>query len=356
MGLPGLEAATTEALWLGYYDGTSHHLNGYLDDVSIYDRALSDAEITSLSNNQAGRYEYHHINALGSNIVLTDDAKNVLVRYEYDVFGAVRSETGTSDNVRKFTDKEWESDVKLYYFAARYYAPYIGRFVSRDPAGDGVNWYIYTENNPLKYIDPSGMILLTPTVASGIGYFERTSVYYSNGGFYVGAGGAWHHISLERATSVLADFTPIIGDAKGFLEGIIGRDLLTGDSYSPIDRFLGLVFLSEVRGAKRGLDALGAAINAAGGLSKIGRKGKGRGVREVVGGESDARDLFDLLRGDNPIEDALDRNGVKTGIKAKSKDVPGRYVTFRRISDSGELTVDVHGIERGLKKIKFVKE
>ena len=66
-----------------------------------------------------GRYEYHHLNALGSNIVLTDDNQNVLVRYEYDVFGAIRSETGTSDNVRKFTGKEYETDVRLYYFAAR---------------------------------------------------------------------------------------------------------------------------------------------------------------------------------------------------------------------------------------------
>ena len=279
----------------------------------------------------------------------------MLVRYEYDVFGAIRSAVGTSDNPRKFTGKEYESDVRLYYFAARYYDPYIGRFTSRDPAGDGLNWYIYTENNPLKYIDPSGHIMLTAGITSGTGYFERTSVYYSNGGFYVGSGGAWDFISLERATSLMLDFVPIIGDAKGFLEGVIGRDMLTGDSYSPIDRFLGLIFLSEVRGAKRGLDALGAAINAAGGLSKIGRKGS-RGVREVVGTESDARDLFDVLRGDNPIEDALDRNGVKTGIKARSQDAPGKWVTLRTTSRSGEPTVDVHGIEKGVKKIKFVKE
>ena len=29
-----------------------------------------------------GRYEYHHLNALGGNIVLTDDNQNVLVRFE----------------------------------------------------------------------------------------------------------------------------------------------------------------------------------------------------------------------------------------------------------------------------------
>ena len=73
------------------------------------------------------RYEYHHINALGSNIVLTDDNQNVLVRYEYDVFGAIRNETGTSDNTRKFTGKEFDADSNLYYFATRYYDPYIGQ-------------------------------------------------------------------------------------------------------------------------------------------------------------------------------------------------------------------------------------
>ena len=83
------------------------------------------------------RYEYHHINALGSNIVSTDDNQNVLVRYEYDVFGAIRSETGTSDNTRKFTGKEWDADSNLYYYAARYYDPYIGRFTQRDPIADG---------------------------------------------------------------------------------------------------------------------------------------------------------------------------------------------------------------------------
>ena len=95
---------------------------------------------------------------MGSNIVLTDDNQNVLVRYEYDVFGAIRSETGTSDDTRKFTGKEFDADSNLYYYGARYYDPYIGRFTQRDPIGDGVNWYAYTYNNPLKFVDPTGML------------------------------------------------------------------------------------------------------------------------------------------------------------------------------------------------------
>ena len=81
----------------------------------------------------------------------------MLVRYEYDVFGAIRNETGTSDNTRKFTGKEFDADSNLYYYGARYYDPYIGRFTQRDPIADGVNWYAYTYNNPLAFVDPTGM-------------------------------------------------------------------------------------------------------------------------------------------------------------------------------------------------------
>ena len=145
-------------------DNSTHRFHGYLDDVSIYARALSDSEIVDLAKDVDKRYEYHHLNALGSNIVLTDDNQKVLVRYEYDVFGAIRAETGTSDNTRKFTGKEFDADCNLYYYAARYYDPYIGRFTQRDPAEDGVNWYAYTYNNPVKFIDPTGItiVLLGP--------------------------------------------------------------------------------------------------------------------------------------------------------------------------------------------------
>ena len=112
---------------MGYYDATNHHLHAHLDDLSIYDRALSDSEITDLVNDVDKRYEYHHINALGSNIVLTDDNQTVLARYEYDVFGAIRNETGTSDNTRKFTGKEFDADSNRYYYTARYCAPYNGQ-------------------------------------------------------------------------------------------------------------------------------------------------------------------------------------------------------------------------------------
>jgi len=45
---------------------------------------------------------------------------------------------------------------------ARYYDPVIGRFYSNDPIGfrdvHSFNRYAYANNNPYKYVDPSGMI------------------------------------------------------------------------------------------------------------------------------------------------------------------------------------------------------
>ncbi|MDR2640647.1 MAG: RHS repeat-associated core domain-containing protein [Candidatus Peribacteria bacterium] len=49
--------------------------------------------------------------------------------------------------------------MALYYFNARYYSPELGRFVSRDPIGivDDINLYVYVGNNPLKFVDWSGL-------------------------------------------------------------------------------------------------------------------------------------------------------------------------------------------------------
>jgi len=70
------------------------------------------------------------------------------------------------DNVRqKFTQKERDNETGLDYFGARYYSSIQGRFVSPDPllASGSVfgpqswNRYSYTGNNPLRFVDPTGL-------------------------------------------------------------------------------------------------------------------------------------------------------------------------------------------------------
>ena len=43
------------------------------------------------------------------------------------------------------------------YLRNRYYDPNTGRFTQEDPAQDGLNWYVYCNNNPLTLIDPMGL-------------------------------------------------------------------------------------------------------------------------------------------------------------------------------------------------------
>jgi RHS repeat-associated protein len=66
------------------------------------------------------------------------------------------------------TGKERDTESGNDYFGARYYASTMGRFMSPDPGWSlavdlsnpqSWNLYSYALNNPLRYIDPTGMIL-----------------------------------------------------------------------------------------------------------------------------------------------------------------------------------------------------
>ena len=58
----------------------------------------------------------------------------------------------------RFTSKERDDESGLSYHSARYYAPWLGRWVSCDPGGmaDGANLYVYARNRPLILIDVNG--------------------------------------------------------------------------------------------------------------------------------------------------------------------------------------------------------
>ncbi|NIN69495.1 MAG: hypothetical protein GTO63_33385, partial [Anaerolineae bacterium] len=42
----------------------------------------------------------------------------------------------------------------MLQLGARFYWPEIGRFISQDPIGDGMNWYVYVGNGPVVGVDP----------------------------------------------------------------------------------------------------------------------------------------------------------------------------------------------------------
>jgi RHS repeat-associated protein len=131
-------------------------------------------EIVWSYNTLTGDQAFHHYDARGHCILLTDSLGNISEQYEYDAFGwpyfydstAQPLNASSFGNRFLFTGREWLSDLHLYDFRNRMYQPELGRFLQPDPkefeAGD-YNLYRYCGNDPVNRNDPMGLDGLTIT-------------------------------------------------------------------------------------------------------------------------------------------------------------------------------------------------
>jgi RHS repeat-associated protein len=99
---------------------------------------------------------YYHADGLGSIVRLTTPTGTVTATWQYDTFGNQQISGGAGYG---FTGREWDGEIGLYYYRARYYDPKVGRFISEDPIGLLVdtNLYAYVGNNPVFHRDPYGL-------------------------------------------------------------------------------------------------------------------------------------------------------------------------------------------------------
>lgn len=118
------------------------------------------------------RYQFG--NHLGSASLELDEAGAVISYEEYYPYGSTSYQAGRSIaevslKRYRYTGEERDEETGLCYHGARYYAAWLGRWTSCDPAGlvDGTNLYAYARANPVKLIDRKG------TQSTTLSDFER---------------------------------------------------------------------------------------------------------------------------------------------------------------------------------------
>jgi RHS repeat-associated protein len=108
-------------------------------------------------------WAYYLPDALGSLRQAADAAGAVVRVREWTPYG---EEVGSALSGPGYTGEWYDAVVGLVYLRARWYAPGVGRFTQRDPwEGDpehpqSLDRYVYVENNPVMWVDPSGLTRL----------------------------------------------------------------------------------------------------------------------------------------------------------------------------------------------------
>ena len=117
---------------------------------------------------------YYHNDHIGTPQFLTGNNQQTVWAADYDPFGKATISTETITNNIRFPGQYYDSETGLAYNWFRYYDPQLGRYITSDRIGldGGINTYLYVNANPIRFIDPTGLIDWSgtqTTIAAGEG-------------------------------------------------------------------------------------------------------------------------------------------------------------------------------------------
>jgi RHS repeat-associated protein len=105
-------------------------------------------------------YYYYHNDHIGTPQKMTSVTGAVVWSATYSSFGEASVGTETVTNNLRLGGQFLDAESELHYNWFRYYDPKTGRYLREDPVGfiGGTNYYLYVSNNPIIYVDSTGLI------------------------------------------------------------------------------------------------------------------------------------------------------------------------------------------------------
>lgn len=147
--------------YTGTHSGLERTTLHIMDDTQRIAMVDTRNAINDTTDKRTVRYQFS--NHLGSANLELDDNGNTISYEEYHPYGttayqAVNKDIKAAAKRYRYTGMERDDESGLNYHAARYYLPWLGRWLKPDPIGigDGVNVYRHVRNNPIILIDSFG--------------------------------------------------------------------------------------------------------------------------------------------------------------------------------------------------------
>lgn len=142
---------------------TSHITDGSGRLATLHQWSIDQA---ALETDDISKKKLHYLvgNHLGSVALELDEAGDVISYEEYFPFGGTSFLAGASARDVKLKEYRYSGKCRddatgFYCYEYRYYAPFIGNWLSPDPLGpvDGLNLYRFVHNNPVRFVDLDGL-------------------------------------------------------------------------------------------------------------------------------------------------------------------------------------------------------
>jgi len=125
-----------------------------------------------LAQIEGATLRYVHADHLGQPQKLTSASQTIVWDGRFDSFGATPAIAGSAAQPLRFPGQYADTETGLSQNWHRDYDPALGRYLESDPIGlaGGLNTYSYVGGNPIRFVDPTGLIIDTIWDVANVAY------------------------------------------------------------------------------------------------------------------------------------------------------------------------------------------